>query len=351
MVGNNTKNRTPLLPDRHPIQDFFICDVTDAIPKDDMGSMEHPIFSLATKPDLAIREYEHNGVKISITPSALGLATIHDKDILIYCISQLIAKMKAGAAPRRTLHIKAHDLLVSTNRNIDGRGYEQLVAALDRLRGTSIKTNIKTGGQEITSGFGLIDSWNIIRHTDSGRMSEMCVNLSDWIYNAVTKHEVLTLHRDYFRLRKPLERRMYEVARKHCGQQDEWAISLDLLRKKCGSASSDKEFRRLVGTICEEDVQHNHMPDYAVRLDGNNVRFTNRNTMTPVLPSSEKTLFPTLDTETYNEARSVAPGYDIYQLEGEWHEFWIMSGRPELKNPDKAFIGFCKYRYSQKPKG
>ena len=36
--------RSPRLPDRHPIQDFFICDVTDAIPKDDMGSMEHPIF-------------------------------------------------------------------------------------------------------------------------------------------------------------------------------------------------------------------------------------------------------------------------------------------------------------------
>jgi len=237
MVGKNTKNRSPLLPDRHPIQDFFICDVTDAIPKDDMGSMEHPIFSLATKPDLAIREYEHNGTKVTIVPSTLGLATIHDKDILIYCISQLIAKMKTGAAPSRTLHIKAHDLLVSTNRNIDGRGYEQLIAALERLRGTSIKTNIKTGGVESTSGFGLIDSWNVMRHTDSGRMSEMRVNLSDWVYNAVTKHEVLTLHRDYFRLRKPLERRMYELARKHCGQQDEWAISLDLLRKKTGSAN------------------------------------------------------------------------------------------------------------------
>ena len=123
-------------------------------------------------------------------------------------------------------------MLVSTNRNIDGRGYEQLIAALDRLRGTSIKTNIKTGGIESTSGFGLIDSWNVMRHTESGRMSEMRVNLSDWVFNAVTRHEVLTLHRDYFRLRKPLERRMYELARKHCGQQDEWAISLDLLRKK-----------------------------------------------------------------------------------------------------------------------
>ena len=348
MVGKNTKNRSPLLPDRHPIQDFFICDVTDAIPKDDMGSMEHPIFSLATKPDLTIREYEHNGTKIAIVPSTLGLATIHDKDILIYCISQLIAKMKTGAAPSRTLHIKAHDLLVSTNRNIDGRGYEQLIAALERLRGTSIKTNIKTGGIENTSGFGLIDSWNVMRHTDSGRMSEMRVNLSDWVYNAVTKHEVLTLHRDYFRLRKPLERRMYELARKHCGQQDEWAISLDLLRKKTGSASSDKEFRRLVGEICDENAMHNHIPDYSVRLDGNNVRFTNRKTM-KALPSAETTVFPTLDQETYNDAKIVAPGYDVYYLEQEWRNFWFESGKPELKNPDAAFIGFCKSRHNRKP--
>lgn len=96
MTAKTNNIRSPLLPDRHPIQDFFICDVTDAIPKDDMGSMEHPIFSLATKPDVSIREYEHKGTKISILPSALGLATIHDKDILIYCISQLVAKMNTG---------------------------------------------------------------------------------------------------------------------------------------------------------------------------------------------------------------------------------------------------------------
>src|SRR5579864_7242664 len=107
MSGSKSSNRSPLLPDRHPIQDFFICDVTDAIPKDDMGSMEHPIYSLATKPDVSIREYDHNGVRISVVPSALGLATIHDKDILIYCISQLVAKMNAGMPLQQTLHLKA----------------------------------------------------------------------------------------------------------------------------------------------------------------------------------------------------------------------------------------------------
>jgi hypothetical protein len=348
MVGKDTIKRTPLLPDRHPIQDFFICDVMDAIPKDDMGSMEHPIFSLATKPDLVVREYEHNGVKVAVIPSTLGLATIHDKDILIYCISQLIAKMNAGMEPHRTLHIKAFDLLVSTNRNIDGRGYEQLVAALDRLRGTSIRTNIKTGGEENTSGFGLVDSWNILRHSDSGRMSEIRINLSDWVFNAVVGREVLTLHRDYFRLRKPVERRMYELARKHCGKQDNWAISLDLLRKKCGSGSSEKEFRRLVGVICAEDAEHSHMPDYAVTIDGDNVRFSNRNTMKPVT-SPDQPQFPLLDPETYHDARIVAPGYDVYYLEEQWRAFWYDSGQPELKNPDAAFIGFCRSRHTRQP--
>jgi hypothetical protein len=309
--------------------------------------MEHPIFSLGTKPDLAIREYEHKGVKISVLPSALGLATIHDKDILIYCISQLMAKMNAGVPPQQTLHLKAYDLLVSTNRNTDGRGYEQLKSALDRLSGTRIRTNIKTAEQEITEGFGLIDSWRIVRQTANGKMTELRINLSDWVFNAVIGREVLTLHRDYFRLRKPLERRIYELARKHCGQQDEWAISLELLKKKCGSASEDYEFRRLVWGICNEDQLHHHIPDYAIAFDGETVRFLNRKTMKAAAP--EKTLFPTLDQETYHDARTVAPGYDVYYLEQEWRNFWVESGKPELKNPDAAFIGFCKARHSRKP--
>ncbi len=343
-----TFNRSPLLPDRHPIQDFFICDVTDAIPKDDMGSMEHPIFSLSTKPDIHIREYEHKGTKIAIMPSALGLATIHDKDVLIYCISQLVAKMNTGVQLQKTLHLKAYDLLVSTNRNTDGRGYEQLKGALDRLSGTRIRTNIKTGEYEVTEGFGLIDSWKIIRQTASGRMTELRITLSDWVFNAVAAREILTLSRDYFRLRKPLERRLYEVARKHCGQQDEWVISLELLKKKCGSASQDYEFRRLLTLICEEDASHGHMPDYAISFDGSNVTFTNRKTMKISAPS-EPIAFPLLDPETYHDARTVAPGYDVHYLEQEWRTFWAESGRPELKSPDAAFIGFCKSRYARKP--
>lgn len=178
MVAENTKRTAPLLPDRYPIDDFFICDVADAILKSDYGSMEHPFYSLATKPDLKVREYEHNDVRVTVTPSVLGRATMHDKDILIYCISQLMAKINAGGTPQRTLHLKAYDLLKATNRKTDGRAYDRLTAAFERLSGTRIKTNIKANKEEIREGFGLIDSWRIVRH-ESGRMSVVKVNLSD----------------------------------------------------------------------------------------------------------------------------------------------------------------------------
>ncbi len=46
-----------------------------------MASMEHPLFSLSTRPDRRILDYAHNGVRITVVPSVKGLATLFDKDI------------------------------------------------------------------------------------------------------------------------------------------------------------------------------------------------------------------------------------------------------------------------------
>ena len=63
-----TQPRSPLLPDRHPEPDFFICDIFDAAPKGDMASMEHPIFSISTKPDRRVRRYENGQNFVEISP-------------------------------------------------------------------------------------------------------------------------------------------------------------------------------------------------------------------------------------------------------------------------------------------
>jgi hypothetical protein len=72
---------------------FFIADVVEWAIKDDRHSMEHPMFSLSKNPDLKIRQCEHNGNSIVIAPGAYGLATMWDKDTLIYAVSQLVAAM------------------------------------------------------------------------------------------------------------------------------------------------------------------------------------------------------------------------------------------------------------------
>jgi hypothetical protein len=94
MVPKTTNPDEHLLPAKHSNGDLFICDVADAALKDLIPQMEHPFFSLSKKPDTAIRRYEHNGNWLEIVPSVKGLATIYDKDILIYCISQIMEKLK-----------------------------------------------------------------------------------------------------------------------------------------------------------------------------------------------------------------------------------------------------------------
>lgn len=336
--------RSPLLPDRRPKPDFFVCDIFDAAIKSDIASLEHPIFSLSTKPDHSIRRYEHGDIYVEIKPSADGLATVHDRDVLIYCISQLMAGLKEQRPASQIVRFRAHDLLSATNRMTNGQGYEALKAAMERLAGTRISTNIVTGGREVFETFGLIESARIVRETRDGRMQEVEVKLSDWVFNAIERSEVLTLHRDYFRLRRPLERRMYELARKHCGRQSEWKISLELLQKKCGSCSTLKEFRRMVLQIVEQDNKHNHIPDYAVTLeDGDMVLFRNRGTLL-VKPVEMPRLKMHLDPETYQDARTLAPGWDPYFLEGEWLE-WITEAP---RDADAAFLGFCKKWYERR---
>jgi Replication initiator protein A len=47
------------------------------------------------------------------------------------------------------------------------------------------------------------------------------------LFNTVLGREVLTLSRDYFRISGGLERRLYEMARKHYCHQTKWRISLN----------------------------------------------------------------------------------------------------------------------------
>ena len=315
--------------------DFFVCDVLAAMPKHDLASMEHPLFSLSTRPDRVVQTYRHNQTEITVTPSVKGRATIFDADILIFCISQLMVALNAERPVSRRLSLTAHDLLLATGRETSGDAYRRLRDAFERLAGTRITTNIVTGDEETISGFGLIESWHIIRKTRGGRMVSVAVTLSEWLYRAVLSRSVLTLNREYFRLRKPLERRLYELARKHCGHQPAWRVSVETLCKKSGSRSPLRVFRAMVREIIVCD----HLPDYQLsELPNDMIEVRPRG----VIDLPER--IPQISDAARNEAKRLVPGADVYALEAEWRGIWAARGRMRLRSPDKAFLGWLNKR-------
>ena len=220
-------------------------------------------------------EYVHNQIKTTIRPSTgIGRATIHDKDIWIYCISKLMQAVFEKKEINQTVRFTIYDYLVTTNRETGGINYERTKDSLDRLAGTRIKIESEDKKERLTKGFGLIDSWTVVERKD-GRMIRVEVKLPDWLYHSVANNKVLTLSPDYFRLRKPLDRRIYELSRKHCGNQSEFKISLDLLHKKTGSSAPIRNFRIAIKSLAES----NELPDYIVKYDAvkDMVIFKNRN--------------------------------------------------------------------------
>ena len=337
-----------LLPERHPNKDFFILDVSDANPRDEMASMEHPLYSLSTKPDHRELEYTAStGDRLVVIPSGKGLATIMDKDIVLYCISKLVAEAEAEIEISKTVTLSAHEVMVACNWRTNDAGYKRFEDALVRLAGTIIKTDITTGDMEETRGFGLISAFRIVkrkpdgRESAFGRMSRVEITLSDWTYRAIEAREVLAIHPGYFRLRRPLERRMYEVARKHMGNdKSEWRIGLAKLQAKMGSKSSLKKFRFNVREI----IGDSNIPEFGVALtDRDVVIFKRREMPEGINEGINNAPLIVLRPDTVDKVQEIAAQLRISytELYAQWCAYCHKTGE-RLREPDAAFIAFAK---------
>ncbi len=343
------------LPERHPVRDFFVLDALDVAPRSDMASMEHPIFSLSTKPETRPLKYTHGENSLEIIPSVLGLPTVFDKDELIYCISRLIAMQNEGRQIGPCIRLTTHDLLVQTNRPTNDLGYERLAPALDRLKGVSLKTNIKTGDEMTTRGFGLISEYEYNRKGSmfADRLRYLEIELSPWLFRAIEACEVLPISRGYFRLRRPLDRRIYELARKHCGQQNHWRVSLEVLQKKSGSNSPAKKFAFFIRHL----TASNHLPDYTMTQEEDQVVFWRRAgeagsvsksngqavyamkadqpLATPVIVQQRRIM---VSQKAIDRLYEIAPGWDKYMLE---HAYIAWAADKEAAhNEDARFLSW-----------
>lgn len=339
-----------LLTRKHPNKDFFVGDVFDGTPlKDDNASMEHPFFTLSQKPDMRLLEYRNGATTIEVMPSLLGLPTIMDKDVLIYCASLLMQEQNAGREPPRRIRFSAHDYFKATNRTINGNSYDLLEKSLKRLAGCRVQTNIKTNRTTIKDNFGFISSFRLVEsHRVKDRLVRFEIVLSEWYYNSVLGKDMLTISEDYFLLKKGFERRLYEIARKHCGRQDSFKIRLENLFAKTGSTGALKKFRFNL----KQTIEDGHIPDFKFSLDDNDlVTITNANkrVLSPseefaggklALKAVEALSKPTI-AKVHEIIEDAHTGWTFKEIMTQWTS-WIEKQGKAPEKPDGALINFTR---------
>lgn len=239
--------------------------ISDAQFKIDVMSMEAPVFAISKNVEKNKEEFQWSSVdgkiKLTVIPSVLGRPTIYDKKILIYIISCLVQRKNDRLPISKTVKFPIYDYLTATDCRAGGDEYISFEEGLDRLKTNSFKTNLKSNNIEVTSLFSLIDSYHL--HKVNKKIEYAEVTLSDWIFNAIEGFNVITINQEYFRL-KPLEKRLYEIARKHVGNQAEFKTRTQHLWKKTGSVGALKEFNRMLKAVIESDS----LPDYRARISG-----------------------------------------------------------------------------------
>lgn len=236
--------------------------------RDITNLMEFPFFSISKTKVMEKRIYDDGKVRFEVRPGPEGLATIWDKDLLIFVASHINRCMNEGVPVSQRVRFHAHDFFVSCGRSTGGRAYQDLEAALDRLQSTTIRTNIKTGASTNEKGFfSWIKSGKLTeRELPNGRKvtGMVEVEMEDWLWRQIVEDRtILSIDAGYFKLTSGIARRVYELARKHCGTQPTWSINLLRLAEKIGYEDKNtRYFKQVVLDI----VQANDLPEYQISL-------------------------------------------------------------------------------------
>jgi plasmid replication initiation protein len=229
--------------------------------------MAFPFFALSKNAWMKPLTYDHAPVSIEVRPSASGVATIYDKEIVLYIASLMAAKVEAGENVAQDFVFTAHDLFSVTGSNHSARSYQRLSEALERLQGTQIKTNIEAGGEGEEGFFSWLSEARLhYSKTKTGerRLKAVKVRLCDWLFRAILRdRQVLDYAASYFQL-GPVERRIYEVARSTCEDGEGGRLEIDLatFRLQIGYQNPLSNFRSVLKGIAGTAT----IPDYDLEL-------------------------------------------------------------------------------------
>lgn len=333
--------------------------IFDAPIKDTQALMANPFLALTNRHKSEPFEYTSKDNKqwLRVDPSPEGMATVHDKDLIMYLGSIIRNRIERGLTVSRRIEFAPYDFMRATGRATNKQGYDSFITMLDRLSGTRIRTNINGDVVTQRKGFGLISEYDLkSRVTSTGKtvMEHCVVTIGNWMYDAFhDKKRQLTVNPDYFNLKHGLDRALVSLARKHIGSGQgarPWGIRVDNLATKIGWRSEMWRFREQLKKRMK--ANNNVILDYRLEL----VHIDNPKRMMlwfhqegkldyiyeiKMLEGPQETLdIPDPSEYAIKMIGQMCEDWSVNFLIDLWKEFAVKKGEP-IKDYDKAFVGFA----------
>lgn len=229
---------------------------------------ELPLFSLSRKPSQSKEPHTHdigNGRSITVIPSSLGSATIDDEDIIIYLGSVYADAMKRGVTPSREMVFRGYTFAkaIKPTASPGAKDYKRLNDGLARIAATTFRADFQLPGHKVKeSSIPPLLQYSLVKNERTGRLEEIKVTLSDVLARCFEESQMLTYVPAYFDLH-PFNKRLYQLCRKHCGNQSSFTISLEKLYQKFGTKVPIRRFRFELAKIAETQP----IPHYIISLN------------------------------------------------------------------------------------
>lgn len=255
--------------------DFFVPSLYDVGGRDNRTVMDVAVFRLS-KSNMRAGEmirYELPDGFVEVTAGHYGMASVWDYDIVLMMVSHLTEAMNRyrdgkGEKPGRTFKPHVSDILKFARRGDGSRQVEEVEKALDRLKGTTVKTVRERTGEDgrkmrEVEAEGLISRYSVLARTDTGRLNAVEIEAPVFIYQGIVggkQPDVLTVHPDYFLIEPAIGRFVYRLARQAAGKRvARW--SFQTIYERSGSTGTFSKFRENLRKI----IRANDLPEYSLR--------------------------------------------------------------------------------------
>ncbi len=173
--------------------------------KNEWSVMAYSFFSLARDTHQELEPYDDGRVRIEVKVTKSGVASIWDKELLIYAASLIVDRANRGEGLSPRITFAPHDFFRIAHVKNAGTAYERVTGALERLQGTQIKTNIETGGEGSDEWFSWLKTAKVNYRKDPKTgdrvLQSVTLELCDWLFRATGRdNRMLTYDRRYFDL-------------------------------------------------------------------------------------------------------------------------------------------------------